>query len=149
MAEAGSRDPQAVRLYKRIRDEVAERRVVDEAEAVITTLWITELEEMRRSELGMIAATSVAEHLALRRLQQVLAAGGSGELARCRARLDAVRAEQATTLERSRALIARMEAELGRIELVDAERGRRAEVDLRRLRTAWAEAYGESSAHHG
>ena len=147
MAEAG-RDPQAVRRYKRIREEVAEHRAVDEAEAVITSLWITELEEMRRSELGMIAATSVAEHLALRRLQQALAAGGSGELARCRARLDAVRAEQATTLEHSRALIARMEAELGRIELVDGERGRRAEADLRRLRTAWAEAYGESSVHH-
>jgi hypothetical protein len=148
MAEVG-RDPQAVRLYQRIRDEVAEHRVVDSAEAVITGLWIGELEEMRRSELGMIAATSVAEHVALRRLRQVLAAGGSGELARCRARVEAVRAEQAATVERSRALIAGMDEELARIEQVDAERGRRAEADLRKLRAAWADAYGEPSARRG
>jgi hypothetical protein len=145
MAEVG-RDPQAVQFYRRVRDEVAEHRVVDAAEAVITSLWVAELEEMRRSELGMIAATSVAAQLALRRLRQALAAGGTGELARCRARVEAVHAEQVVTLARSRAMITRMDTELGRVESVEAERGRRAEGDLSRLRLAWSDAYGAPCA---
>jgi hypothetical protein len=144
MSEPG-RDGEAVRNYERIRDEVARHRVVDAAEAVITNLWIGELEQTRRTELGLIAVTSVAEQVALRRLRKALAAGGPGELARARAGVAAVRAEVAESLAHSRALIEQVDAELGRVGLVDVERGRRAERDFKRLRDAWAGAYGGPS----
>jgi hypothetical protein len=141
MAET-EQDPSAVRLYERVRDEVMEHRVVDEAEAAIALAWVGELAETRQAALGQIAALSVAEQVARERLRKAEAAGAPGDLARARAAVAAVRSEHEEGVERFRAMIARVDAELESAESAGLERGRRAERDLERLRNAWTEAYG-------
>ncbi|HEX4790605.1 MAG TPA: hypothetical protein VH372_19240 [Actinospica sp.] len=146
MAET-EQNPHAVRFYERTRDEVAERRVADEAEAVVAAVWIAELEEMRIGMLGLIAAASVAEHLAMDRLRQAQSAGRPGDLARAHARLVALQADRAISLEDTRAVVARVDAELELAARAGAERSRRVQQDLQRLRAAWTGAYGDGPSH--
>lgn len=141
MAET-EQDPSAVRFYERVRDEIVEQRAVDEAEAVVERAWVGQLAEMRQAALGQIAALSVAEQVARQRLRRAQAAGAPGDLARARATVAAVRAEQETDAERFRAVIARADAELESAESAGLARGRRAERDLEKLRAAWTGAYG-------
>jgi hypothetical protein len=135
-------DPSAMRLYERVRDEVAEHRVVDEAEVLIAIAWVGELAEMRQAALGQIAALNVAGQVARERLRRAEAGGASGALARARAAVAAVEAEHEAGGERFRAMIARVDAELAGVEAAGLERGRRAERDLERLRSAWTGVYG-------
>jgi len=148
MAET-EQDPPSVRFYESVRDEVVEHRVVDEAETVIAGVWVGELEEMRRAALGQIAAMSVTEHVARERLRRAEDAGVPGELARARAVVAAVRAEQAPGVETFRGLIARVDLELRTADSARLERGKRAVRDLERLRAAWAGAYGGGGTSSG
>jgi hypothetical protein len=147
MAEIGQ-NPQAVRFYEHTRDEVAERRVADEAEAVVAAVWVSELEEMRIGALGIIAAASVAEHIAMDKLRKAQTAGRPGDLARAHARLVALQADRAISLEDTRAVVARVDAELELAAEVGRERGRRVQGDLERLRAAWTGAYGAGPSGH-
>jgi hypothetical protein len=140
---------QAVRFYERTRDEIAERRVADEAEAVVAAVWVAELEEMRIGALGLIAAASVAEHLAMDKLRKAQTAGLPGDLARAHARLVALQADRAISLEDTRAVVARVDAELERAAGIRLERCRRVQQDLERLNAAWAGAYGVGQSRRG
>jgi hypothetical protein len=136
------RNRSAMGRYERVRDEVAEHRAVDEAEVVIAVAWVGELAEMRQAALGQIAALSVAGHVAHERLRRAEAGGASGALARARAAVAAVRAEHEAGAQHFREMIARVDAELASVERAGLERGRRAEHDVERLRSAWTGAYG-------
>lgn len=142
MAET-ARDPQAVREYERTRDEVAEHTAVDEAENVIASAWITELEDTRRTALGLVAAMRVSARAAGEDLRAAQRDGGPGEVARAHARLASLQAEQEVAFERARSLLAFVDTELNAAGLAGIERARRAHHDLERLRAAWANAYAE------
>lgn len=142
------RDPRAVWVYERTLGEVAERRVVDEAETVLARAWVGELERARTAARGQIAATRVAELAAFEKLRAAQNAGRPAELARAHARLAALQDEQASALDSTRALIERLDAEIERAGLADVERSRRAQLDLARLRDAWTGAYGSAPPRH-
>ncbi len=144
MAEIG-RDPQAVQFYEHVRQEVAEHRVVDAAEALVTGWWLAELAQMRRTALGLLASAGVAEHDARKRLRKAQDGGGGPEFVRARVGIEALQAEHAESLEKPRLLVARVDAELDRMMQVGDERRRRAADDLERLHAAWTGAYGGPS----
>lgn len=148
MAEA-EQDPPALRFYQHVRDEVAEHRAVDEAEAVIAGVWVEELGELRRAALGQIAAMSVAEHVARQRLREAQEAGRPGDVARARAGIAAVEAERFDGLDGFRKLIARVDVALARADSAGLERSRRARRDLERLRSAWTGACEDTSSERG
>ncbi|MGH3414845.1 MAG: hypothetical protein ACRDVE_18250 [Actinocrinis sp.] len=138
------RDPVAVRDYERTVTEVADQRVVDEAEETIARAWIAELDAMRHEALRLALAMRVAERLAREKLRKAQILGCPQELARAHARLAETQVETAVSLGRANALLATVDAEIEVVCRGGLERSRRGERDVRRLRAAWTAAYGHA-----
>jgi len=132
----------AVARYRRTLREVAEHRVVDEAEEVLARAWIAQLDEMRRAALGLVAAARLARRAARAEVRDAERGGRLGEMAVAHARLKSIEAMQDGELNDARALIAAVDAELELVCRAGIDRARRDRADHSRLRTAWRAAYG-------
>jgi hypothetical protein len=99
------RDPAAVREYERALAEVAEHRVLDEAEDVIARAWIAELDAMRHAGLRLAMVTRVAERVARESLHQAQRHGPPAELPRAHARFAATEVRTAERLGHANALL--------------------------------------------
>jgi hypothetical protein len=137
-------DPVAVREYERTLTEVAERRVVDEAQDAISRAWIAELDAMRHEGLRLTMALRVAERVAHEKLRTAQIVGRPDELAHAHARFAVTKAEASERLRHAKALLASVDVELDAVSRAGLERSRRNERDLQRLRSAWAAAYGQT-----
>lgn len=138
------RDPQAVRTYERMRDAVAERRVVDEAEKVLGRAWLDELEDIRKAALGVVAAIRLATNIALSQLRRAQGEGRLAEMARAQARLAALESKQGIGLDEAHAVLDWVDTELEKVDTTDLERRCRIQHDLEQLRAAWTAAFGIS-----
>ena len=143
MSETGGH-PAAVREYERVLREVAERRAVDEAEGVLARAWIAELDEMRRTALGLVAAARPTSGESGTEPRDAHFHGRPAELARANAHLEAAAAEQRISLEQARSILASVDAEIEMVCEAVVERTRRSQDDLYRLQAAWAAAFTHS-----
>jgi vacuolar-type H+-ATPase subunit I/STV1 len=132
----------AVREYERAVAEVAEHRVVDEAEDVLSRAWVVELEEMRKDALRLAAAARLAERDAQTRLMEARKQGQAQELALAHARYVETETGKRESLGQARSLLASVDVELESLCRAGIERSRRERQDLDRLRAARVAAYG-------
>lgn len=135
-----------VERYRRAVREVADHRVVDEAEEVLTRAWLAHLDEMRRAALSLVAAARMTSNAARAEVRRAMDAGGPAELAIAKARLHSIEAAQQGEVHHARAFIASVDAELALVCRAGAERARRDRADDARLRAAWREAFGGGAA---
>lgn len=138
------RDTMAVRAYERTLAEVTECQVLDAAADVVTQAWVAELDRMRQEGLRLAMAVRVAARIAREQMRQAEAGGRPADLARARARLAETSAEANESLGHANALLASVDAELAAVCAAGAERARRSERNLDRLRSARAAAFGEA-----
>ena len=149
MADMEDRESEAVRAYRRTLAEVAQRQVVAEAEDVLTTAWIAELEQARCDALADGDAVLSEQYAARERLHKAQRAADPRELARAQAELSQVETAHTSELHKVRVLVEAVDAELEHACLVGVERAQALSEDLSRLGAAWADAYGGADAHGG
>jgi hypothetical protein len=133
----------ALAQYRRALREVAEHQVVDEAEDVLARSWIGQLDEMRRTALGLLAAARLARNAARAELRLAEERGRPDDLALAHARLRSIEAEQDDQLYDARAFIASVDAELELVCAAGIERARRDRADTFRLLEARCAVYGD------
>lgn len=146
MANTEDRGPEAVRVYRRTLGEVAERQAVAEAEDVLTTAWIAELEQARRDALAGGDAVLSEQYAARERVHEAQRAADPRELARAQAQLSQVETAHISELHKVRVLVEAVDAELEHACLVGVERAQALSEDLSRLGAAWTDAYGGADA---
>lgn len=142
MANKDHDDAEAVRVYQRTLDEVAENQVVASAEDILTDAWIGELEQVRGETMAgadMLRDEDESARELVRRAQE---GADATELARAQARLSEVAAMREADIEAARLLVDAVDAELEHVCRAAVERTRRGRDDLSRLRAAWADAFG-------
>jgi len=133
----------AVARYRRTLHEVAEHRVVDEAEEVLARVWVGRLDELRRTALGLVAAARLARRAARAEVREAERGGRPGQMAVAHARLKSIEAMQDDELNDARVLIAAVDAELELVCRAGVDRARRRRADHSRLRAARRAAYGD------
>jgi hypothetical protein len=136
-------ETEAVRLYRRMLGEVAERQVVAAAEDVLAATWIAELEQARRDALAEGDAVLSEQYAARERVHEAQRAADPRELARAQAQLSEVETLRTSELHKVRLLVEAVDAELEYACLVSVERAQALSEDLSRLGAAWADAYGD------
>jgi hypothetical protein len=132
----------AVRFYRRTLGEVAAHQVVAAAEDIVGDKWIDELEQTRRRVLGRADPVNRADHTARESLRQAQERGDPSAVVRAQARLSEVIDDQILDLDRIRAAVEAVDAQLERGHAAAAERTRQTRRELGRLRAAWTDAYG-------
>ena len=133
---------EAVRVYRRTLDEVAENQVVAAAEDILTDAWIGELEQVRGETLACTDTLHEADESARELVRRAQRSGDLAELADAQARLSEVTAMREADIEVARLLVEAVDAELEHVCHVAVERSRRGRDDMSRLHAAWSEAYG-------
>lgn len=136
------REPAAVREYERTLTEIAEHQVIDAAEDAIDRAWVAELDRMRHEGLRLAMAVRIADRVAREEVRRAQVGGRPADLARAHARLVETCADTQEGLGHAAALLSSVDAELEAACQAGLARTRRGEQDLRRLRSAWAAAYG-------
>ena len=142
MANMEDRGTEAVRVYRRTLGEVVERQVVADAEDILTTAWIAELEQARCDALADGDAVLSEQYAARERVHQAQQAADPRELARAQARLSQVQTAHTSELHKVRVLVEAVDAELQQACLVGVQRAQALSEELSRLGAAWADAYG-------
>lgn len=128
--------------YRRVLREVAEHRVVDDAEDTLARAWIAQLDEMRRAALGLLAAARMASNAARAEVRLAAERGRPGDLAIAQARLQSLEESQDGNLRDARAFLASVDAELELVCAAGVDRVRRFRADHARLRAARRAAFG-------
>jgi hypothetical protein len=142
MSDTGH-ETEAVRVYRRVLEEVAAHEVVAEAEDVVTDAWIEEIERARHGVIECTEPVRRADRAPRERLLRARERGDRDAVARAQARLSEVVDEQNANLDRIRLVLEGLDEALERTCRAATERARQGREDLSRLRAARADAYGD------
>ena len=128
--------------YLRTLREMSERRVVDEAEALLTTAWIGHLDAARLEALGLIAAARTADASARAQLRAAERGRRPAAILHARQRVEELERLGVDELAIARSFLDRVEEYVKRACRTASERESRRREDMELLRRAWDVAYG-------
>jgi hypothetical protein len=132
--------------YLRTLRTVAERRAVDEAEAVLTAAWIDQLAAARTEVLGVIAVVKSAQASARTQLRAAQQGVRPAVIACAHQRLELAERAHADELAAAHACLDRIDGHLEQARWTATFRRARQCEDLEQLRRAWSAAHGSSES---
>lgn len=132
--------------YLRTLRTVAERRAVDEAEAVLTAAWIDQLAAARTEVLGAIAVVKSAQASARTQLRAAQQGVRPAVIACAHQRLELAERVHADELAAAHVFLDRIDGYLEQARWTATFRQARQHEDLEQLRQAWSAAHGSSAS---
>ncbi|MBR7837554.1 hypothetical protein KDL01_30020 [Actinospica durhamensis] len=133
--------------YLRTLRTVAERRAVDEAEAVLTAAWIDQLAAARTEVLGAIAVVKAAQASARTQLRAAQQGVRPAVIACAHQRLELAERAHTDELAAAHAFLDRIDGHLEQARWTATFRQARQREDLEQLRRAWSAAHASSASN--